>query len=339
MLDRFHKTLLGLTACVGLAVAAGPAQAQDSDRGAPEAQPDRPILTGPQVRERRMPGVESGFSDGAQEGRQAMGSMTLPPQVFRRAMGELMSEQAPVEIRLSAEQRERIAAHVRAFEQAVGRGARQADRGGQRDTGDGARQRQGVRADRATRGERRPATQRQERNEGAPMTDRARPDRREAPTGDQRRAQNNRSMRAMAQLQNRVWAELSAAQQQHMQEAIKEWRATQSEQQLDRMRERYRKDIGARFDEMEGQRRRTGVRGPALDGAEGGADAPSLEEWITALPEDVQRRVRQRLSNVPQERLDALKERWASTSPEARERLRGRLLNTPERDTPREPRR
>ncbi|MEQ8316814.1 MAG: hypothetical protein RIE77_13145 [Phycisphaerales bacterium] len=334
MLDQSRKTLLGLTACVGLAIAAGTTQAQQADRRAPEARPDRPILTGPEVRERRMPGVETGFSDGAQQGRQAMGSM-LPPQVFRRVMGELMSEEAPVEIRVSAEQRERISAHVRAFEQAVRRGDRSNDRAGQRSGKEQDRRRPSDRADRAARDERRATPQRRVRDQDAPMTDRARPDQREGAASDRRPSRNNRTMRAMAQLQNRVWAELSVAQQQHVHKAMEAWRATQSKEQLDRMRERYRKDIGARFDEMEGQRRPTDARGPARDGA---VDAPGLEQWIATLPDGAQRRVRERLSNVPQERLDALKERWAGMSPESRQRLRDRLLQAPQQDAPRQPR-
>lgn len=326
MLDHARNSLLGLAACAGLALAASQALAQDAGRERPqdqrEARPDRPILTGPQVRERRMPGVESGFSDGAQEGSRAMNAM-LPPQVFRKVMGELMSEEAPVDIRLSAEQRERITAHVRAFEQATRRGARP----GERTRQDTADRRDGRRPGLEGMESRRQRPQERARDQREATTERSNSERlqgerrnRQGAQGDQRQ-----TMRAMAQLQNRVWAELSASQQQHIKKAIEACQATQSEEQLDRMRERYRKDIGARFDEMEGERPPGGDRGPAQ------ADLAPLEAWISSLPEDAQQRVRARLSQVPPERLAALVGRLEAMSPEARERLRERLSQSPQR--------
>ncbi len=327
MLDHARNSLLGLAACAGLTMAASQALAQDAGRERPqgqrEARPDRSILEGPQVRERRMPGIESGFSEGAQEGSRGMNAM-LPPQVFRKVMGELMSEDAPLEIRFSAEQRERISAHVRAFEQATRRGARSGERSGAQDSAD-------------RRGGRRPSpdgmeTQRERpqqraRDQREQMADREAPER---PQGQRRDRQGTRgdqrqNMRAMAQLQNRVWAELSASQQQHVKNAIESWQATQSEEQLNRMRERYRRDIGARFDEMEGQRR------PAQDRRSGQADLAPLESWISSLPEEAQQRVRTRLSQVPPERLEALVERLNAMSPEDRDRLRERLSQSPRR--------
>ena len=326
MLDHARNSLLGLAACVGLALAASQAPAQDAGRERPqdqqEARPERPILTGPQVRERRMPGVESGFSEGAQERSRAMNAI-LPPQVFRKVMGELMSEEAPVDIRLSAEQRERITVHVRAFEQVTRREARP----GERTRQDTADRRDGRRSGPEGMESRRQRPQERARDQGEATADPDTPERsrgerrnRQGTQGDQRQ-----TIRAMAQLQNRVWAELSASQQQHIKKAIETWQATQSEEQLDRMRERYRKDIGTRFDEMEGGRR------PGVDRGRAQADLAPLEIWISSLPEDAQQRVRARLSQVSPERLAALVGRLEAMGPEARERLRERLSQSPQR--------
>ncbi|MEQ9095025.1 MAG: hypothetical protein RIE32_02045 [Phycisphaerales bacterium] len=347
MLNRPRSNALALTAIVGLALAAGSTHAQQARRDAPEARRERPVLSGPQVRERRMPGIESGFSQGAQEGRRAANAF-VPPQIFRRVLGELMAEDAPLEIRLSAEQRERIANHVRAFEREAGGGERAGNRRqGRPGINDGQPPRRrrldgDAMTDRPQRparpmagegGDERPQRPAREGRgqRGAPI-DGNRPgiERREGAgrTGEAARARN---VRAVAQLQHRVWAELSAAQQHHVHEAIEAWRADQSEQQMDRMRERYRREIGNRFDEM-GER-------PARDvdrrGAAGGQDsgASELRRWLSELPEDMQRRVRQRLELVPQERRAALAERFAGMSPEARQQLLERLLGDARQDS------
>lgn len=335
MLEQSRKNVAVLTAVVGLAVAAGVAQAQQkSHEDAPQARRDRPILSGPQVREQRMPGVESGFSAGAQEGRRGAAAF-VPPQVFRKVLAELMAEDAPVAIRLSAEQRERIIGHARAFERETGR---KLDRAGGRDRDAlPGGERRSARPD-AMEGDRRRPTpparnaDRQPRPEqpsrrGPGMADNPQPDqsdRSERARPDRQADQRRGVMRAVAQLQNRVWAELSAAQQAHVSEAIEAWRATRSEQQLDHMRDRYRREIGARFDQMEADR-------PTAAGAS------DLRAWLAGLPADAQQRARQRLAAMPEERRRALLERLATMSPEALERLRQRLINAPEQDSPARP--
>lgn len=346
-----HRTRLrsiALLALAGLAVSSTAAMAQEergprSDRpreqqreGRADQRPERPMLGGPKVRDERLPGVESGFSTGGEDMRRAAGQ-PVPPQVFRRALGELMAEDAPLEIRLSPEQRERIGGHVRAFEERM----RQA--GGPGPRGNVTQQDQQPRPDRGQRPEGRQGGEgpegRPARSQPRPEGRRAQPDmpsdRGAAQQGDrgpraERGQQPDRGAmaREMAGLQQRVWAELSAAQQAHVSASIDAWRKQADEQRMGQMQERYRRDIGQRFEEMDGQRPQGDVRrGPS---ASGGPE--ELRRWFSQLPEQVRQRVQQRLEAMPAERREALVARAQEMSPEQRQQLVRRLLQseTPE---------
>lgn len=358
MKHRTRVTALSILAAAGLAALAAPASAQDAPRPERRAQGDRPMLSGPRVREQRVPGTESGFSAGA-EGGARMGATMVPPQVFRGAIAALMAEDAPLEIRLSPEQRERIAAHVRAFEDRMRaeRPAGPAQQGGPRtgpsrptDRADArpdarrepaaANQDQRARGDRPRpqeprapqgqepRGDRRPAA-RQNADGPQAMQDQ-RPQRDAGPARTERPADRGNARQAVTDVQTRIWAELSAAQQAHVAKAIESWRGEQDSQQRDQMRERYRREIGARFEQMEGDRARPTDRPTdrARDGAQPGGGASDVRQWVSTLPEDVQRRVKERLQSMPAERREAVLQRIGEMSPEDRGRLVERLLRS-----------
>ncbi|MEQ8843881.1 MAG: hypothetical protein RIB58_03420 [Phycisphaerales bacterium] len=373
-MNNTARACLTLLAAVGMAVATTSASAQDRaeprpDRAERQRGQDRPMLAGPQVRDQRLPGVESGFTmDRGEQGR--MAGQPVPPQAFRRAMASLMAEDAPLEIRLSPEQRERIMAHVQAFEeqsqrfrgqqdQARGQRARpEGERGrGEDRRPDADRQRpqrfdppmpQGERRERRLDPENAPRqggpegqTPRGERGQDAPRRPGAErgPNRGPQQGGmDPQRARQG-MMRAMADLQHRVWSELSASQQAHVSKALDEYRAQADEQRMGQMRERYRREIGQRFEEMEGQRpqRRPERRAEGSQDAPSTADAQELRRWFESLPEDVRRRVQERVSSMPEERRQALIERAASMSPDERARLVRRILQSERPDSTRRP--
>lgn len=319
MADRIqHKALL-LAAAVGLASHAGVAFAQQGD-DAPQARGDRPILSGPQVRERGMPGVERGFSAGAQEGRRA-GATMVPPRVFRRAIGQLMAEDAPLDIRLSPEQRERIVAHVRAFEQGQQKAA-----GAERPRRDRQHAQRPAMDDRRSGragSDRSPMPEASERRGEGPEIDQARQD------AQDRRARAN----AVARLQNRVWAELSAAQQAHVQTAVDQWRAVNTQQQTERMRERYRREIGNRFEQMDQAPERQAGNRSGADRSAGDRDLSGLRRMLADLPPEVQERARERLRSMPQDRRERLLDRVSGMRAEQLEGLRKRLIGEYSRES------
>lgn len=306
---------------------------------------ERPMLSGPRVRDERMPGVESGFSAGGGEaGRGA--NQPVPPQVFREAMATLMAEDAPLEIRLSPEQRERIGEHLKAFEARMreargqnGRGARPEGgrRGPQTDARPGGQDRQ--------RGERQERPERPERGAGRqaqgdrPQAQGDRPTRGDQPGMRPERAERQADQRGgagmdrgaiakeLAGVQQRVWAELSAAQQAHVGKAIEAWRQEADQQRMGQMQERYRREFGERFEQMEGQQGRRPETDRRATDRQGG-DHKELRRWFSELPEDVQRQVHDRLGAMPQERRDAVVARAMEMAPEQREQLVRRLLQS-----------
>jgi|GEM_PF-4401227 len=346
MTNRTRIAPLVLIALAGLANLDAPASAQDGNRPERRAsQEERPLLSGPRVREQRVPGTESGFSADSQASGRTSGQ-PVPAQVFRNAIGKLMAEDAPLEIRLSPEQRERITAHVRAFEQQIRRkqgeagrraggandratdrlSARTTDRGAPRsDRGQDNRRQQSERpqSDRArgdqARPERtRPGTARSEADDKSPQrSDRA------SSRGDM--------ARALSGLQNRIWVELSAAQQAHVGKAIEAWRAKATTERMGRTQERYRKEIGARFDEMESDRPQRQERNNAT--SEKGPQ--ELRRWFSSLPENAQQRLRERMASMPVERREALVARAIDMSPEERAELVRRLLQSADSESPR----
>lgn len=346
MTNRRLKAPFMLIAVAGLATLATPTIAQEGKRPTREAQQaERPTLSGPRVREQRVPGTESGFSAGTDTATRRT-AQPVPPQVFRKALGELMSEDAPLAIRLSPEQRERISTYVRAFEREF-RTHRDQRSGQQRDA-----------VDRPTDGREPESDRRQDRNRpqiDRPQSDRPRADERsmdrrqsdrqqrpklgkgqqEARKRGDRNTSRGDGARALAGLQTRIWAELSAAQQAHVGKAIEASRAQAAESRMGQMRERYRREIGARFEEMDDRR----PQRPERSGQGGVADtdksATELRQWFSQLPQDVRQRMTERLESMPAERREAVIARAIEMSPEQRTQLVRRLLQSEERESPR----
>jgi len=277
----------------------------DMERAAP------PILSGPVVQEERLPGVESGFTlDRGDSSR--LGGQPVEPQAFRAALASLMAEDAPAAVRLSAAQRDRIMQHVRAFGQRVRaqRGGTEQGRGPQADRGRRGIER-GVRPNRE-QGDRR-GEQRREINDSRPAEPRATRPASRAASQPQDRA---RMMRGMADLQHRVWAELSEAQQKHVGKQLEAHRAERNEQREGQMRERYRKEYAERFEKSE-RRRSIGQDREGLD--------RDILEFIQELPEPARERLQRRLSQLSESRRIAYIERLQKMSSEEREQLAGRL--------------
>jgi hypothetical protein len=140
---------------------------------------------------------------------------------------------------------------------------------------------------------------------------------------------------AVVAVQTRIWAELSAAQQAHVGGVIEAWRAKAAEQQMGQMRERYRREIGARFDEMQTDRPAPSDRRPEQDAEGRGGDTSELRQWFASLPDDVQRQVHERLLSMPAERRDALIQRATQMSAQERAQLVRRLLQAGQSPTER----
>lgn len=90
------------------------------------AQPDRPPpmrddpmggpLGGPSVRDRDVPGVAGSFGNDA-DGQKRKFANRIPPRAMREAMGVVMNEDAPDDIRATPEQREKIRGYYTEFQQ------------------------------------------------------------------------------------------------------------------------------------------------------------------------------------------------------------------------------
>lgn len=303
-------TLIVLAGMAGMTAITTTAWGQNGDRSPEHVGPERPALAGPRVREHRMPGMASGFSASAGLGSR-MGEPVVPARVFREVLQGLMAEDAPQVIRLSSEQRERITGHVRAFE---------------RDTRD-ARSDQARSHDPAAR----PVDRRVGHADDGPGRARPREDRgpdamrpdmgrrgeiargTRSPGADHRasRSERERLTRSLGALQARVWAELSAAQQAHLGEAIEAWRTRADDEQAERARDRYRREIGARFDSMEGPRRDRPGGEVRERRRESDAEADRLAAVLSRLPKDAQQRLRARLESMSAEQREGVLARLA----------------------------
>ena len=84
-----------------------------------EKNADPPVLKGPSVQDRNVPGApgDFGMGPGAGGGR----AERVPPEVFREALGVLTAPDAPAAIRATSEQRDKIREFVEGFEQAARR--------------------------------------------------------------------------------------------------------------------------------------------------------------------------------------------------------------------------
>jgi len=303
-----------------------------------EAEP--PPLSGPEVAEQRIEGVESGFSSMMAPGRMVE---PVPMPVFRRAVGELGQNQAPDGAKLTQQQRDRLRAIHREHGRAVAAFRRQhaeefrqireamgpqlaerldprTDRAPRRGpaAGEGERRRRAEgRPDRDAPGER-------DGMRGEPMHDRLpqRPISREDLTDAQRAAiARLRELRALAPgpeaLQTKVWAELTEAQRAHVQARIDEHRTRMAEQRqaayVERMAARRAADDPAAP---------AGPDRPVRRAAEVAADlAPELRDTLESLPAPM----RQRVVQLPPQRLEQLLQRLSRLEPEERAQVLRRL--------------
>lgn len=105
MMDRRVRKFAGSSAGIGIACsllfAAGAALGQTSEA----KQADEPVLKGPQVKERSVPGVVNTFGQGGEARRMAE---RIPPEVLREALGVLTREDAPPELRATEEQKQQF---------------------------------------------------------------------------------------------------------------------------------------------------------------------------------------------------------------------------------------
>lgn len=114
-MNQWIPRVMGWTFAAGMALSAGVvAQAP-----APSEADDKPALSGPRVEEKKIPGVESRFGGAGGDWR-AMVEGRLPADAMRRLIGALRGDQVPVELRLTTEQDERIAAIEAEHRRAIG---------------------------------------------------------------------------------------------------------------------------------------------------------------------------------------------------------------------------
>lgn len=114
-LVRIGRFVVPVTVAAVAGAFVGAASAQDGGREGGQAEPPRPLLSGPEVEAKGPPGVVEGFGEGA-PGRM-MGAEVVPPRVLNRILEGMLSPDAPEEVRLSAEQRETVQALRDAFEE------------------------------------------------------------------------------------------------------------------------------------------------------------------------------------------------------------------------------
>lgn len=80
---------------------------------------DEPPLKGPEVKDRNVPGVDGRFGDGNLESNKRGFMDRLPPRVFREALDVVLSPNAPANLRVSNETRQKIEGMVSDYEQQV----------------------------------------------------------------------------------------------------------------------------------------------------------------------------------------------------------------------------
>lgn len=100
-LVRGSFCLVAACAAVGLAASSGRAQSKSVDP------PNEPVLKGPEVKDRDVPGVAGAFGTGTGARRMAE---RIPPDALRGALGVLLGDDVAPELRASQEQETRIRA-------------------------------------------------------------------------------------------------------------------------------------------------------------------------------------------------------------------------------------
>lgn len=106
-----RRPIFALLCTVGLSLGlAGPSLAQAT--GAPT----EPALKGPEVRDRKVPGVEGKFGEGGNEKNKLQSEQRIPPRVYKDALGTLKNDDAPADVRLSEAQAAKLKSIMDEFE-------------------------------------------------------------------------------------------------------------------------------------------------------------------------------------------------------------------------------
>lgn len=283
---------------------------------------DEPLLKGPEVKERAVPGVVNTFGESQERRRMAE---RIPPEVLREALGVLTAEDAPEAIRATPEQEqqfrsvaERLRAATREYmakhrEELIelrkdanlsGRGAQEIDRAIGRRPGE-------ARRDRAA------SAPEMDGDVADPMVDKVSEARQEA--ARQRLREIMAGAPKIEDAMTRVWEGLSVAQREAVDAKLNEYR----ERETKRREEMYvRQRVDAR--QPEGAPARPGVGRPGSDDMmmQQGEGAAPGERARPARPEQP---VRPNAANA--QRRERLMKLFDRLSPEQQEMLLERLEN------------
>lgn len=113
-----RKSVTRVLAVVLAAGTLGPATAWAQSDAPPPADPMGSPLGGPEVKDRDVPGVAGSFGNDA-EGQRRKFADRVPARAMREAIGVVMSENAPEDIRATPEQREKIRACYEEFQKSL----------------------------------------------------------------------------------------------------------------------------------------------------------------------------------------------------------------------------
>lgn len=301
------------------AAAAGLSAAAWGQAGAGKV--DEPVLKGPQVKDRDVPGVPGAFGTGTGARRMAE---RIPPEVLREALGVLLSDDAAPEVRASAEQARQIRGineEFRAAQRAymaehrdelmdlrreanlTDRGAREIDRAiGRPRPGEAPRERR--RPDGATDGA------------DAPMTGEA---------GDERQAAARQRLREIMEgapriedFATRIWESLSAPQRQAVEARLDEWRKADAAR---------REEAYVRQRAMERERNAGELQARAAQRPDRRPQAEMDGEMTNRRPQAAGEQTPERPNAAASQRRERLMRLFERLSPEQQEALLQRLEN------------
>jgi hypothetical protein len=113
-----HGTLLVARRILVVAFASGLA-ASGALAQPPQGQRPDDAMSGPEVHDRQVPGVNGTFGEPGGEGKRFVNENRIPPRVFRDAMETVLSPEAPDNLRVTDEQRSRYRAWMDDFQKSV----------------------------------------------------------------------------------------------------------------------------------------------------------------------------------------------------------------------------
>jgi hypothetical protein len=298
---RSTRRCTRLVLAATLALCAGLAQAQDTKKDK-----DQP-LKGPAVTDRNVPGAAPDFGMGANR---RFGER-VPPEVFRRALGVLTSDDAPADIRATPEQREKFKEMVDNFESAVRKFRQEnAKELAELRKAAGEQPGRGRDADRP----RRPRAQREKSMSDMSETENLTPEQQKV--RDNARAKLRELQAAAPKIEDvytKVWAELAAPQRDAVQSELDKWREGQSERRMDE----YVKRQGARKNPAPARPNAQRPPGQDQEMMAPAADKPAAQDRRPDAPTDENPRAAAR-----RERLLRL---FAQLTPEEQQQLLQRL--------------